>query len=167
KSFRQSGHQVELRRPYVAKRRRELFKLAFDHPVVVRERDLDRDVIVLEAEVRWRYGERAHSFAGWKTLKLGNHDFDHQASSRLQMCGEVTDTCNLLVLGGQVHGRIADGASPATQTGHTNDFLLLAGNETGRRHPRASSDLLAAGVHDPNGERLRIGEVDGLAGPRL
>src|SRR5207302_2262089 len=53
----ESRHEVQFRRPYVAKRRRKGLQLAIDHPVVVRDDALRCDVVLVKAEVRRGHGE--------------------------------------------------------------------------------------------------------------
>src|SRR5205823_11750141 len=95
-----------LGRPYVTKRLREDPELAAAHPVVVRDKALHGDVVLVEAEPRRTHLKRPDSLAGPKALKRGNLDLDHEAPARLQMRGNVLEALNLFVLGGEVLDRV-------------------------------------------------------------
>ena len=64
----ESRHEIQLGWPHVSKRRRESLKLAVHDPVVVRERDLRGDVILLETEMVWGHRERVDGLARRETL---------------------------------------------------------------------------------------------------
>ena len=130
---------------------------ALDHPVVVRDRDLGRDVILLEAEMRWRYRERVDSFPGRETLKFGNHDFNHEGPTWLQMCGNVPETGNLLVLRGQVHDRVADEVGKGERSVHRT------GREVADRHTNVIRTRLRAHLRDHG--RRKFNPVDAETTP--
>jgi hypothetical protein len=66
-----------------------------------------RDVVLLEAEMRWRHRERVDGFARRKSLEFRNHNLDHEASTGFQMRGHIPETRNLLVLRIQIHDGVA------------------------------------------------------------
>lgn len=68
---REPRHQVEIGGPYVTKRRREDLKLPVDDPVVVRDKALRCDVVLVEADMRWGYGERSDGLPGGSRCSAG------------------------------------------------------------------------------------------------
>ena len=106
----QSGeprHEVQLGRPHVAVRRGERLEPAVDHPVVMRHRDLRRDVVLLVAEVSGRRREDVRRLARRETPELGDVVLDDEAAAGLQVRGGVAEGLDLFVLGGQVRDRVA------------------------------------------------------------
>ena len=104
---RKSGHEIKLGRPNISKRGREGLELAVHQPVVVRDRDLGRDVVLLEAEMRWGHIERVEGLAGREALQLRDVYLDDEAAARFQMLRDVAEALNLRVLRGQVRDGIA------------------------------------------------------------
>src|SRR5258708_12065561 len=93
--------------------------------------------------MRWRYRERMDGFSGRETLKLGNHDFDHEAPTRLQMRGDIAEARNLLVLGSQVHDRVAD------EVGKGERSVNHSVREFADRHTNLIRAPLPAPLRDP------------------
>src|SRR4051794_26895219 len=74
----QAGHEIQLRWPDVAKRRREGLRLAIEEPVMVRPRVLGHDVDLVEAEMDRTHVERDDGLARGKSLPRRNDDLDHE-----------------------------------------------------------------------------------------
>ena len=66
----------------------------------MRDKALGRDVVLVEAEPRRAHMKRADGLTGWKALKPGDADLDHEAPSGFQMRGHVLEALNLFVLRG-------------------------------------------------------------------
>jgi hypothetical protein len=88
-------------------RRRVGLELVVDHPVVVRDRDLGRDVILLQAEVRRGHGERVDGLTWREPPELGDVDLDDEAAAGFQVHGNVLEAGDLFVLGREVGDGVA------------------------------------------------------------
>ena len=104
----EARHQVELRRPDVAERRREDLDLVAGDPVVMRDEALSRDVVLIEPEVRRRDVEELEPLARWEVPQPRYDHLDDEAAARLEMGGDVLEARDLLVLRRQVHDRVGD-----------------------------------------------------------
>ena len=58
-----------------------------------------------------------NGLTGWQPLEVGHHDLDDETPAGLQVCGDILETGDLLVLGRQVHDRVED------QIGHRETLL--------------------------------------------
>ena len=86
-----TGHEIQFGGPHITVWRRERSQLTIDDPVVVRDRELSRDVVLLEADVRRCGGEQMDRFPGRQALQLGNVVLDHKASARPKLSTRVAE----------------------------------------------------------------------------
>jgi hypothetical protein len=109
---------------------------------VVRVEDLRCDVVLVEAEPGWAHGESPHGFAGGQPLENRNEYLDHEAATRFQVGGDVTEARNLLVLCGQVCDRVVH------EIGESERLVEVGGGEVADR----DADIVGA--------RLRLQPAD-------
>ena len=103
-------------------------ELAVDHPEVVRDRYLARDVVLLEPNMGRRRREYVEGLARRETLKLGDVVLDDETAAGLQVCGDGPEALDLFILGGQVRDRVAQ------EVGECERSVHLGGREIANGH---------------------------------
>src|SRR5687767_6583630 len=104
---------------------------------MMRERDLRLEVDeLIEAEMSRGDGECSGRFAGRKLPERRNNDFDQKEAAWFQVRGRVAETLDLLVLGRQVHDRIAQEVNECERP------VYLRGREITGGHRDIGSALL-------------------------
>src|SRR4029453_18615904 len=78
---REPRHQVKLRRPHIAKRRRDGVDLAVLDPVVMRDESLTDNVVLVKADVPRLDDERLERFTRREPLQPGNEKPDDKAAA--------------------------------------------------------------------------------------
>src|SRR5262249_54270576 len=125
----QACHEVQLARPHETMQCRERPELPIYDPVVMRESDLRRDVVLLEAKVRGCRRENVSSLARWKASQFRHIVLDNEAAAAFQVSGGVSESLDLLVLSGQVRDRVAQEVDEAERGIHL-DSREVADRET-------------------------------------
>src|SRR5436190_20846967 len=128
----------------------------------MRERDLRRDVVLLETEMRWGHRERVDGLTGRDASELRDVDLDRETAAWFQMGGDVAEARNLFVLRGQVRDRVANEVGERERPGHSGgrevadghvDFVRARLPLQLRNHGRRQLDPVNANT--PPAERQR------------
>src|SRR6476469_2985464 len=102
------GHQVELRRPYVAERHREEPPAPVDEREVVRDEALVRDVVLVDTPVRRTCVEDVERLTRRQAPKAGHADLDHEGAAGLEVPRDVAEARDLTFTRREVVDRVED-----------------------------------------------------------